>query len=298
MPLYRHVIGLLTSILFLLITLLAFIPLLPLALAKRLIPSRRWQKHCNRALDWIASRWIDLNSAHQALLTRTDIHLEGDLNLSRHEWYMMVSNHQSWVDILVLLRVFNGRIPYVKFFLKKSLIWVPLLGIAWWALEFPFMRRYTKAEIERDPSLKGKDVEETRRTCEKYRHNPVTIINYLEGTRFTPEKQAQQQSPYRHLLIPRAGGLAFTLAAMDGQLHSLLDVTIYYPQGNPTYWEYASGKVSSVAIHMRQLPIPNDLLGDYANDSEFRRHFQAWVNELWREKDAQLERMAQKSASQ
>ncbi len=297
MSLYRHLIGVLTSLLFVLTTILGIIPLLPLALAKRVIPLSGWQKLCNRWLDRIASAWVDVNTVHQNLLTRTHIQVDGDLNLSRREWYMMIANHQSWVDILILLRVFNGRIPYVKFFLKKSLIWVPFLGIAWWALEFPFMRRYTKEEIERDPSLKGRDVEETRRACEKYRHNPVTIINYLEGTRFTPEKHAQQQSPYKHLLIPRAGGLAFTLAAMDGQLHSLLDVTIYYPQGRPTYWEYASGKVKRVEIHVRQLPISSSLLGDYANDSEFRGYFQGWVNQLWREKEAQLLRMAQENAS-
>lgn len=297
MSLHRHFIGFLTSFLFLLITLLAIVPLLPLALAKRIIPLKGWQKLCSQASDGIASAWIDLNTAHQAVLTRTDMQLEGDLNLSRTEWYMMASNHQSWVDILVLLRVFNGRIPYVKFFLKKSLIWVPFLGVAWWALDFPFMRRYTKEEIERNPSLKGKDIEETRRACEKYRHNPVTIINFLEGTRFTQAKHAQQQSPYQHLLIPRAGGLAFTLAAMDGQLHSLLDVTIYYPEGNPTYWEYACGKVKQVKIHVRQLPIPDNMLGDYANDADFRQRFQARVNELWHEKDAQLTRMARESAS-
>lgn len=298
MSLFRHLIGLLTSVLFVLVTLLALIPLLPLALAKRLIPFHGWQKLCNRWLGWIANTWIDLNASHQALLTRTNIQVEGDLNLSRAEWYMMISNHQSWVDILVLLRVFNGRIPYVKFFLKKSLIWVPLLGVAWWALEFPFMRRYTKAEIERNPALKGKDVEETRRACEKYRHNPVTIINFLEGTRFTPEKHTQQQSSYQHLLIPRAGGLAFTLAAMDGQLHSLLDVTIYYPEGNPSYWQYASGCVRRIDVHVRQLPIPDELLGDYTNDAEFRQRFQTWVNGLWHEKDQLLTEMAQKSASQ
>lgn len=293
----RHLIGVTTTLLFVLVTVIALVPLLPLALLKRLIPYAPWQKHCNRWLDWIASRWMDLNSAHQHLLTGTVIAVEGELELSRDEWYMMISNHQSWVDILVLLRVFNGRIPYVKFFLKKSLIWVPLLGVAWWALEFPFMRRHTRAEIERNPALKGRDIEETRRACEKYRHNPVTIINFLEGTRFTAAKHYEQKAPYKHLLIPRAGGMAFTLAAMNGQLHTLLDVTVYYPQGVPSYWDYASGKVKSVRVHLRQRTIPESLLGDYANDTAFRQDFQLWVNEIWREKDSLLATIAQESAS-
>lgn len=297
MRILRHLTGMLTTLLFVLVTLLALIPLLPLALLKRLIPYAPWQKHCNRWLDWIASRWMDLNSAHQHVLTGTVITVEGDLELSRDEWYMMIANHQSWVDILVLLRVFNGRIPYVKFFLKKSLIWVPLLGVAWWALEFPFMRRHTRAEIERNPALKGRDIEETRRACEKYRHNPVTIINFLEGTRFTAEKHGAQQTPYKHLLIPRAGGMAFTLAAMNGQLHKLLDVTVYYPQGVPSYWDYASGKVKSIRVHLRQRAIPDALIGDYANDAVFRENFQLWINEIWREKDELLTTIAQESPS-
>lgn len=288
--------GILTNLLFLLSTLMVFLPLLILALLKYLIPVRSWRRLWNRVLDWLACSWISVNSKHQDWLTGTKITLEGAADLRRDEWYMMIANHQSWVDILILLRIFNGRIPYVKFFLKKSLIWVPLLGVAWWALDFPFMRRYTKEEIDRNPALKGKDIEETRRACEKYRDNPVTIINFLEGTRFTPAKHAQQQSPYRHLLVPKAGGLAFTLAAMDGQLHSLLDVTIHYPGEIPTYWDYACGRTREVQIHVRQLPIPDSLLGDYSNDPEFRQRFQLWVNEFWQEKDAELERLAHKSA--
>lgn len=297
MSIFRHCIGLVTTLLFVVITAIAFIPLLPLALTKWLLPFSGYQKYCNRWLDGIASSWMSANAFHQSLLTRTRFDVEGDLDLRRDEWYLMVANHQSWVDILVLLRVFNRRIPYVKFFLKKSLIWVPLLGVAWWALDFPFMRRYTKADIARNPALKGRDIEETRRACERYRHNPVTIINFLEGTRFTPEKHTAQASPYAHLLIPRAGGVAFTLSAMNGQLHCLLDVTVYYPAGIPSYWDYACGKVSSVRVHLRQRPIPARLLGDYAEDPEFREAFQQWVNELWEDKDQLLAKMAQERAS-
>jgi 1-acyl-sn-glycerol-3-phosphate acyltransferase len=255
------------------------------------LPIPRWQAVCNRWLDWLASLWMDANARHQQLLLPTRLEIEGLENLSKQEWYMMVANHQSWVDILLLLRIFNGRIPYLKFFLKQSLIWVPLMGLAWWALDFPFMRRHTKAQIARDPSLQGKDIEQTRKSCEKFRYNPVTIINFLEGTRFTPAKYAQQKSSYRHLLMPKAGGLAFTLAAMNGQLHRLLDVTIHYPEGIPTYWDYACGRVKRIQVYIRQLPIPAELLGDYIEDAEFRAGFQQWVNQLWQDKDELIESM-------
>jgi 1-acyl-sn-glycerol-3-phosphate acyltransferase len=291
MVIFRHLIGVATTLLFVLLTSAVFVPLMVLALLKVAIPFARWQAHCNRWLDRLASVWMDANAGHQALLLPTQIKIEGLENLSKQEWYMMVANHQSWVDILLLLRMFNRRIPYLKFFLKQSLIWVPLLGLAWWALEFPFMRRHTKAQIARDPSLQGKDIAQTRKACEKFRYNPVTIINFLEGTRFTSAKYEAQQSTYRHLLMPKAGGLAFTLAAMGGQLHRLLDVTIYYPDGIPTYWDYACGRVKRIRIHVRQLPIPAELIGDYGQDAAFRLGFQLWVNQLWQEKDALLQAM-------
>lgn len=297
MSIFHHFLGVVTTLLFIITTVIAFIPLFPLALTKWLLPFPGCQKYCDRWLDAIARSWISANSVHQSWLLPTAVKVEGDLDLRRDEWYLMIANHQSWVDILMLLRVFNHRIPYVKFFLKKSLIWVPLLGMAWWALDFPFMRRYSKAELARNPALKGRDIEETRRACAKYRHNPVTIINFLEGTRFTPEKHRAQGSPYAHLLIPRAGGMAFALTAMDGQLHRLLDVTLYYPDGIPSYWDYVCGRVRQVQIHLRQRPLPADWVGDYANDADFRARFQQWVNELWREKDERLTMMAKERAS-
>ena len=295
MSIFRHLLGVVITLLFVVLTSAVIVPIMVLALMKVSIPFARWQAWCNRWLDWLASHWMDANARHQQLLLPTHLEIQGLENLSRQEWYMMVANHQSWVDILLLLRIFNGRIPYLKFFLKQSLIWVPLLGLAWWALDFPFMRRHTKAQIARDPSLQGKDIEQTRKACEKFRHNPVTIINFLEGTRYTREKYAQQKSSYRHLLMPKAGGLAFTLAAMNGQLHRLLDVTIYYPEGIPTYWDYACGRVKAIHVHIRQLPIPAELVGDYTEDAEFRAGFQQWVNQLWRDKDDLIESMTMAS---
>ena len=289
----RHLLGVLTTALFVLTTCIVFFPIIFFALLKLLIPIVTWQAWCNRRLDWLASVWMDANARHQSVLLPTQLQIEGLQDLSEQEWYMMVANHQSWVDILLLLRVFNRRIPYLKFFLKQSLIWVPLLGLAWWALEFPFMRRYSKEQLARNPGLKGKDVDQTRKSCEKFRHHPVTIINFLEGTRFTPVKYVQQKSTYSHLLMPKAGGLAFTLAAMNGQLHKLLDITIYYPHGRPSYWDYACGRVPTIALHLRQLPIAANLLGDYSEDEEFRARFQTWVNELWLMKDQRLEQLAQ-----
>src|SRR4051812_3956534 len=118
--LIRNGLGLLTTLLFIILTAIVMVPLIPLALLKLLIPLSPWQALCNRWLDWLASHWMDANARHQSILLPTTLDVEWVDGLSTNDWYMMISNHQSWVDILVLLRIFNRRIPYLKFFLKQS----------------------------------------------------------------------------------------------------------------------------------------------------------------------------------
>jgi 1-acyl-sn-glycerol-3-phosphate acyltransferase len=155
--------------------------------------------------------------------------------------YLVLANHQSWVDIVVLQTVLNRRIPFLRFFLKSELIWVPFLGLAWWALDFPFMKRYSRRTLARNPELAGKDIEATRRACEKFKGMPVSVMNFVEGTRFTAAKHGRQSPPYRHLLKPKAGGVAFVMDAMGSALHSVVDATIAYPAGIPTMLDLLSG---------------------------------------------------------
>lgn len=297
MALRGYLRGIWVTAIFSITMILVAVPIVVLALLKLCIPIAAVRRAFNPLLDTIADTWVRVNNWQQNVFLPTRLHIEGDLTLSRHEWYMLVANHQSWVDILVLVRTFGLSISGVKFFFKQSLLWVPVLGLALWGLDFPSMRRYSRAQIARDPSLKDKDRERARSACARFRYHPVTIINFLEGTRFTPHKHAEQQSPYRHLLLPKAGGLAATLAAMDGQLHQLLDVTICYPEPIPRYWDYVCGRVPDIRVHRRLLPLASAQVGNYDSDAQYRAEFQAWVNQLWQEKDDCLARMkAQNSA--
>jgi 1-acyl-sn-glycerol-3-phosphate acyltransferase len=212
--------------------------------------------------------------------------------LDPQAWYLVIANHQSWVDILALQSVLNRRIPFLKFFLKQQLRWVPVLGLAWWALDMPFMKRYSRAELERQPTLRGTDLATTRRACERFRDIPTSVINFVEGTRFTLAKQAASASPYRHLLAPRAGGVAFVLAAMRTTLKELLDVTIAYPAGVGGLWALCSGRVVHIVIEVERRPLETWLSeGDYSADPAFKARFQAWLAALWSAKDARLARL-------
>ena len=270
------------------------------AFIKFLIPLRGFRRFMSARLVALAELWIAINSAAIRVFTRTQIIVEGAEGLRYQGWYLVISNHQTWVDIPILQAAFNRRMPFFKFFLKKELIWVPFLGLAWWALDFPFMRRYDRATLERRPELRGRDRAETRLACERFRSIPVSVMNFVEGTRFTVEKHAAQASPFQHLLKARSGGVAFVVDAMGDMLQSLVDVTLVYPAGKPTVMDLIANRNPSVHVHVRERPLPADLLhGDYDNDADYRERFQAWLNAIWVDKDALIEeRLTQTSLNQ
>ena len=273
-------------------TLLHCLPLFAVALFKALLPLAAVRRACNPLLTGLAESWIGVNSAMMGAFTRTRFQADMPATLERDGHYLVLANHQSWVDILVLQKVFNRRIPLLRFFLKRSLFWVPVLGLAWWALDFPFMGRYSRKQIARNPELGRRDMEATRRACARFRDIPVAVMNFVEGTRFTRAKHDGQGSPFRHLLKPKSGGVAFVLDAMGQGLHALLDVTIVYPGGIPSMLDLMANRVPEVKVLVRERPIPAELVaGDYQGDRAFRARFQQWMNGMWQQKDEDIARL-------
>ena len=285
----RLLTGCLVTLLLLLNTLILIGPLMVFALLKLVAPGRS-RDYASWAVMWIAETWAEIDKLIFATLTPTVWDIRGGEGLRRDRSYLVVSNHQSWVDIPALVQAFNRKTPYFKFFLKQELIWVPFLGLAFWALDYPFMKRYSKAYLARHPEMAGQDLEITKRACARFKDLNVTVVNYLEGTRFTAAKQAQQGSPYQHLLKPKAGGVAFTLATLGPQLDALLDVTLVYPgQRAPGFWKLISGQVPKVIMDIRTRELDPALwAGDYQGDAEFRQYVQSWVSQLWQDKDTRI----------
>lgn len=272
-------------------TLIGYPFLLTASFLKLIIPFHFSRKIFTRILINIATTWIAINNFLFSKILGIRINVTGENEFLRKEWYIVLSNHQSWSDIVVLQMIFNGKIPLLKFFIKKQLLWVPLLGIAWWALDFPFMKRYSSEFLKMNPSMKGKDIEITRKACEKFKYSPVSVMNFVEGTRFTPEKHKKQKSPYKNLLKPKAGGTGFVFTAMGSMLHSILNVSIKYPEMDYSIWSFLCGRVHRVSVHIDKLPITDELLGDYENDPHYRKFFCEWINDLWHEKDQVLSSM-------
>jgi 1-acyl-sn-glycerol-3-phosphate acyltransferase len=260
------------------------------SLVKLVLPFPAVRRQIDPVLNGIATLWIACNSGWMRLTQRTRWEVQGIESLRYQGWYLVNCNHQSWADIFVLQHLLNRRIPMLKFFLKQQLIYVPVIGLAWWALDFPFMKRHGKAELRKHPELRTQDAEATRRACEKFALVPTSVMNFAEGTRFTARKHKSQASPYRHLLKPKAGALALALNAMGGHFHSLIDVTIVYPQGAPNFWEFVCGRTPRIVVRVRELPIPAEFCaGDYTADPAFRVGFQRWLAGLWEHKDREID---------
>jgi 1-acyl-sn-glycerol-3-phosphate acyltransferase len=244
-----------------------------------------------RALPWFAERWAVMNDWIFDLFLTTRWEIEGGGELRRDEHYLVISNHISWIDIFAVVRAFHSRAPFIRFFLKHTLMWAPVAGQAAWALGFPFMRRYTPEYLKAHPEKRGRDLETTRIACRRFKHLPVTILNFVEGTRFSREKHEEQESPYRYLLRPRVGGIGFVLASLAEQIDALYDVTIIYPTRDVTMLDFISNKVPWVRMIVRRVEVPDELRSDAITEpGPARDQFRAWVEGIWREKDELIAR--------
>ena len=288
-PLQGHARGCFTLALMFINTVFWFIPIVFGTAIKLLLPVPAVSRRLSVFLIGCAECWISINRWNMRTFMGFTVTETGDADVARDRWYLVVSNHQSWVDILALQFVLHRRIPFLKFFIKQQLKWVPFLGQAWWALDMPFMQRHSKAYLEKHPEQKGADLEATRRACEKFKDVPTSVINFVEGTRATPEKIAARGSAYQYLLPPRSGGIAFALGAMGPILDRLVDVTLFYPDGKRRFWDLMCGRIRRVIVDVRVRDLPTWLYqGDYASDIVFRQRFHRWLADIWAEKDRRL----------
>ena len=279
--------GILAMLLIALNTIAVCIPLFLAALIRLVVPISV-KSTITRWMDLVIVEWTGFNRVLiRALgITKVETTWNADEQLSSARWYMVVSNHQSWTDILVLQTTLFGVVPPLRFFTKQQLIWIPLLGVAMWLLGFPYVRRATPEAIAKNPALKHADRESVRAACLRFKNHPTCVLNFLEGTRFTPEKKARQDNAYTHLLSPRIGGLAYVIDGLQPELDGLIDVTIGYPNGAPDFWSFLCGRCEQVVVTVDYHPIAKQVVEDLGQES--RASLVAWVDALWHAKDNRL----------
>ena len=273
--------GVLAGLILLANTLIFCWPLFIGALLKAALPFAGAQRSINYWVHACAQTWIAVNKGWMDLVQPIQWDVQGLESVDMQHSYLVTSNHQSWVDILILQYQLNRKAPFLKFFLKQELIWVPVIGLCWWALDFPFMKRKGGGSAQ-------KDLETARKACEKFRVIPTSVISFMEGTRFTQAKHDQQRSPYQNLLKPKSGGVGMALETMGEMFDCMLDITIVYPHGVPTFTDLLMGRVDEVVVTVKEVKIPQEVLVDERGQAPSRATVQTWIQGLWEAKDREI----------
>ena len=250
-----------------------------LAVVQLLCPVPRWRRQLRGANDGLITAWVYFNETLCQMFRwiRIESNLPKTL-ANRKDWWVIVSNHQSWADIVILQSVFRKLAPPIKFFTKRELIWVPFLGFALWLLRFPYVRRDSREKGQSRQQLKQKNRQELLRAATQFHERPISLLLFLEGTRFTPSKHVGQHSTYKNLLRPKLGGLAFSLDALATDVDRIVNVTIDYHGKVPGFWQFLCGRCSQVAVHVETIPITDS----------FTRNLKSEVLKIWEEKDREL----------
>jgi 1-acyl-sn-glycerol-3-phosphate acyltransferase len=275
-------------------TVICCVPIYLLALPRALVPITRVGVAIDAGMTRVIDAWVGGNRLmlRALAITKINVSIKADQPLDPDRWYVVISNHQGWSDILVLQDTFLRRIPPLKFFVKRQLIWIPFLGFAMWLLGFPYVRRYSREALARDPGLRRHDQQSTQRASETFKHHPTSVLNFMEGTRFTEAKHAQQQSKYRNLLMPKVGGFGYVVSALGHRIHQIVDVTIIYPNGTPSFWEFISGECREVRVEVSSRPVPATLLEERPELTESARiALHSWVDDLWSHKDRRIDEL-------
>ncbi len=277
--------GVICFLLLTLNTLFWCIFLLSLAIIKLLIPLETSKRVFTYLIILIGECWIFCNGLWIKIFHNPKWEVEGFEQLDTKNWYLSISNHQSWADIFILQSITNRKIPMLKFFMKDILIWVPVIGLAWWALDMPFLKRYSDEKIRRNPELRGKDISSMKNSFKRFARYPVSIFIFAEGTRFTKQKKEFQSSPFDKLLLPKLGGVGLTLSTMP-YINKLIDFSIKYESDERTFWAFLCGKLNKATIKVDLISIPENFAGkDYSQDQTFREEIKTWLYGIWQEKD-------------
>lgn len=253
-----------------------------LALAQLLCPVPHWRRRIRGANDDVITAWVFLNEkmCHLFRWIRIESTLPNNL-ATRKDWWIIASNHQSWADIVILEIVFRKLAPPIKFFTKRELIWVPFLGFGLWLLRFPYVRRGKREKGQSRQQVQHKNRQELQRAERQFHERPISLLLFLEGTRFTPVKHAQQRPVYQHLLRPKLGGLAFSLEALADDVDRIVNVTVNYEGAVPGFWQFLCGRCSHVSVHVETIPLT----------ASFNQNLKKEVMKLWEEKDHVLSTM-------
>ncbi len=241
---------------------------------------------------WLYRAWSFDTAVILAVTNNIKWHITGDAIPVVKNSCMVISNHLSWADILMICLIYRGKIPITKFFMKHSLIYIPFVGLACYAIGMPFLRRYPKEKLLKDPALREKDIKTTKAACKRLALSPAALINFVEGTRYTPEKAKIARSPYQNLMPPKAASLGVALGEIGRDIDCIFNTTLCYPRNrfpNKPFIDLLNGRLKDVYCNIEIIKTGPGLEGDYLNDKVYKHDFTMRVRDLWQKKDAVIE---------
>jgi len=286
-----NLVGLITFLLILVELIIGFGTLAIINIPRAVIPLKSFKLFLAKISNKIGDLTVYGLKLIMLLMHGNNIQVINNEKYDMNKWYMAMSNHQSWADIFVLLTVANKKIPLLKFFMKKELWWIPFVFLANKTLNMPFVNRHSKKAIEKNPSLRTKDYENTLKSCKRFLRAPSTIFSYAEGTRFTSEKHKAQNSKYKNLLQPKIGGMATAISAMP-EIDTLINFSVVYKSKKRSAWSFLNGEMKDVKVFIKSYKIPENLKNrNYGSDHLYRDEFKEWIEEIWDEKDRKIDEL-------
>lgn len=287
----RHLIAILSLVYITINLFLGVLPLLVLATLKLIVPHQGFKTFLYRLMlaIYVYAVKVDNILLQRLLGIRFDVNgLEG-MDPTRN--YLVISNHRSWADILVLQSLLIRGAPIIKFIVKSEIVFIPLVGLICWAYEYPFVKRQSLKDKSRKNDNRKRDLQTIDAQLAVLGKHPTTIINFLEGTRFSLVKSKKHNSPHRHLLKAKAGGLSYILKTFGSQIDTVLDFTLAYDAEEPVFWKFLGGACKQVKVDVRHISMETLLakMGSQLDNISYE-DVSNWLTSFWEEKDQKMER--------
>ena len=216
---------------------------------------------------WVYRSAVQIDSIWMLRVVRIQLEVKGEI--PSHPSPIVIVNHQSWFDIPIVQEIISARGPRLTFLVKRSLVWVPVIGWICMLLGFPRLRRTGLLE---DRALDLNAVSQAAKQGVAARH---ALLIFAEGTRFTPKKRSDQDSPFDHLLRPRVGGFAAACQNFP-EGTPIIDLSIYY-DGSSHFWRCLGGATKVIRVNVSTHSLDQMMSAD------------TFLNERWRTKDRWLE---------
>ena len=218
-------------------------------------------------IGWIYRSAVRIDSFWMLRVVAIQLEVKGEV--PSHPSPIVIVNHQSWFDIPIVQEIISARGPRLTFLVKRSLVWVPVIGWICMLLGFPRLRRTGLLE---DRALDLNAVSQAAKQGVAARH---ALLIFAEGTRFTLKKRSDQNSPFDHLLRPRVGGFAAACQNFP-EGTPIIDLSIYY-DGSSHFWRCLGGATKVIRVDVSTHSLDQTMSAE------------AFLNERWRAKDAWLQ---------